>query len=110
LTSRGALMYGRTRLATESAVEDFDRALRLGTSMAIPFYYVAHFLLLSGDFETCLKVIEDGLRKPGSKRLKSEMLEFKAIAFAAMSRPPELVRQTFEEAELVDETNERILS
>lgn len=38
------------------------------------------------------------------------MLEFKAIAFAAMSRPPELVRQTFIEAEFIDKTNKRVLT
>jgi len=110
LIARGALMYGRTQVATESAVEDFRRALRIGTSMAIPFYYIAHYLLHSQNFETCMKVIEDGLQKQGSKQLKSEMLEFKAIAFAAMNRPPELVRQTFKEATLVDQTNKRALS
>jgi tetratricopeptide (TPR) repeat protein len=108
LTARGVLMYDRTEFTTE-AVEDFDRALRLGTSLAIPFYYVAHFLLRSGNFDACLKVIEDGLQKPGSKRLKSDMLEFKAIAFAATGRSPDLVRQTFKEAEEVDVTNKRVL-
>jgi len=72
------------------------------------FYYIAHILLHSGNVEMCLKVIEDGLTKHGSKRLKSEMLELQAIAFAAMNRPPELVRQTFKEAELADERTQLV--
>jgi tetratricopeptide (TPR) repeat protein len=110
LISRGALIYGRTQFATQLAVEDFDRALRLETSLAIPFYFIAHFLLHSEKFDDCLNVVDNGLQKHGSQRLKSEMLEFKAIALAATNRPPELVRKTFKEAELVDETNERVLS
>src|SRR5260370_22621688 len=110
LIARGSVLYGRTEQGTLFAVEDLDRALRIGTDLAIPFYFMGHFLLQRGQFKHAIEYVDDGLKRLGTNRLRSEMLEFKAIALAAMFEPPERVIGTFMEAQQGDRTNERAKS
>ena len=110
LIARGSVLYWRTEQATIFAVEDFDRALRIGTDLAIPFFFMSHFWLQKGQFRQTIKYVDAGLNKVGSKRLKSEMLELKAIALAGMFEPSERVISTFMEAQDVDRTNKRAIS
>jgi tetratricopeptide (TPR) repeat protein len=107
LTARGAVIYGTDYLSNPYAFEDFQRAIMLKTDLAAPYYFTAHFLLNIGQFEKCLSAVEDGLKKRGTKRLMSEMLEFRAIALAALKLPDDEVVAAFNEASSRDVENER---
>jgi tetratricopeptide (TPR) repeat protein len=108
LTSRGALAYGRSLFEDEFAFADFDRAVRCGSDMAVPFYYMGHYLLRRGLFEYAIRCFDEGLKGKGGVRLKSEMVELKAIALAGFGAGESEIVENFQWAERIDATNQRI--
>lgn len=76
LIARGKLMYGKS----ETALQDFDRAIEMGTDLAIPYYFFAHHFLNSNQLTPAVSSVEEGLKRNSSKRLRSELFEFKAMA------------------------------
>lgn len=110
LVARGAAVYGHSVLSTASAVNDFLAATRMKTAMAVPYHHLAHYFLQAQQFNECIKAVNDGLSRAGTDRLKSEMLEFRAIALAGVGARPEVVRAAFQQAERCDVTNERARS
>jgi tetratricopeptide (TPR) repeat protein len=107
LIARGAVLYGQSGFVTEFAIQDFMRAIRIGTDIGIPYYFLAHYYLLTGQYKRTLQAVVEGLGKEGGKRLKSEMMEYRAIALAALSFNTHATTEAFQEALKIDETNYR---
>lgn len=110
LIARGVSIYSKSQRSQQFAAEDFERAIMVGTDLVIPHYFLAHFLLHRGLCEACLKAVEAGIEKIGTDRMKSEMLEFRAIALAALGKSRETVLEAFRVAEKQDPRNERVSS
>ena len=110
LIARGASIYTQSNFSQQFAAEDFERAIMVGTDLVIPHYFLAHFLLQRGQFEACVKAADDGMGKNGPERMKSEMLEFRAIALAALGKSRQSVIEAFRAAEKQDPHNERVAS
>ena len=105
LVARGILQYG----VNVRAVADFEQAVRLGSNVAWPYLFLAHYYLATNRFEECRAMCESGLRMRGSHGAKSQLQEWRAIAEAALGFPPESVRGVFEEAIRLDPSNETAL-
>lgn len=105
LTSRGMLMYG----ASPGAIDDFEKAIQLGTQLVWPYFYLAHYYLTKDVFQKCREMCERGLLCPANSQLMSVLHELLAISSAQLGYPELFVRTEFENAIRVDPTNERAL-
>lgn len=104
LVARGINLYGRS----DRAVQDFERAVRMGSPVVWPYFFLAHHYISHGRYEDCRKICERGLEMPASPTVRAEFWEWLAIAQAESSFPHERVRAAFEQALLLDASNERI--
>ena len=103
LIARGILMYG----ADPSATADFDQAIRLGSPLVWPYFYLAHHYLANNRFEECRVMCERALHKPATARVQSELCEFLAISSTGLGYPEQVIRRAFENAIRADLSNER---
>lgn len=110
LTARGASIYGQSKSSQDYAAGDFQRAISLGIELVLPYFFLAHYLLQRGQFDTCIRIVDDANAKVGSERMKSEMLEFRAIAMAALGVRKDMVLKAFRVAQETDPSNERVVS
>lgn len=62
LIARGAVVYGESGFGKEFAVRDFMRAIQVGTDIGIPYYFLAHYFLLTGQYQKTLDAVVEGLR------------------------------------------------
>jgi tetratricopeptide (TPR) repeat protein len=110
---RGNLRYG---VVAEAAVDDFEKAIRLGSKVIWPYFYLAHHALVSGRFEDCLRQCERGLICPASDdfpvsdEVRALLHEWLAIARAERRYPADKVRAAFEEAIRLTPDADRIRS
>ncbi len=102
LVSRGILRYGRS----SDAINDFEQAERLGSTLVWPYLFLAHHCLFTNRFDECRVMCERGLRMTGTESAKSQLEEWRAIAQAALGFPPDFVRTAFEAAVRWDPSNE----
>jgi tetratricopeptide (TPR) repeat protein len=103
LGTRGVLQYG----SSPRAVNDLELAIRNGSTVMWPFYFLAQHYLLTGRFEECRRLCERALGMNGSPAVMSEVSEWLAIAQAELGFPAEMVRASFENAIRFDPSNER---
>lgn len=104
LVARGMLQYGADR----SAVNDFEHAVRYGSPVVWPYFFLAHHYLVSNRFEECRSMSEQALRMPASDVVRANLYEWLAIARAELGFPPQQVRAAFEEAIRSEPGDERI--
>lgn len=104
LIARGILRYG-TDL---DAVHDFQTAIRAGTRLVWPFFFLAHQFLVNDRFAECLKVSERAVDLAGSDSLKANLFEWIAIAKSELGMPSHAVREAFEAALRLAPDNDRI--
>jgi tetratricopeptide (TPR) repeat protein len=102
LVARGMLQYG----ASIHAIDDLERAARLGSPMVWPYLFLAHHYLITSQFERCRAMCETGFTKQASNTAKSQLQEWRAIAQAELGFPVESVRTAFEAAIRADPNNE----
>ncbi len=102
-TARGMIVYG----TNQSAISDFEQAIKLNSPIVWPYFYMAHYLLTQNRFEECRKMCERALGKPAPERVQSELCEFLGIAMTHLGYPPPVVQRAFENAIRVDPSNDR---
>lgn len=102
LVARGILQYGNS----SRALEDFEQAVKLGSPIIWPYFFLAHNYLSTNQFYNCRQMCEVGLRMRGSDTARSELEEWRAIAQAGLGFPPELVQSAFEAAIRLDPSND----
>ncbi len=103
LVARGILTYG----ADPSAITDFEQAVRLGSPLVWPYFFLAHHYLGSNRFEESRLMSEQGLQRPANARVQSELYEFLAISLAGLGFPEPLVRRAFESSLRANACNDR---
>ena len=103
LIARGMLMYG----TDPNAPADFEQAIRLGSRLVWPYFYLAHHFLANKRFEDCRSMCERALQYPASNRAQSRLWEFLAISMAELGYPEPVVRRAFENSIRVDPSNDR---
>jgi tetratricopeptide (TPR) repeat protein len=103
LTARGMLMYG----TDPNSTADFEQAIRLGSPLVWPYFYLAHHYLANNRFEDCRSMCERALQSPASKRVQGELYEFLAISQTSLGYPEPVIRRAFENSIRVDPSNDR---
>ena len=103
LVARGIIVYG----TNSSAISDFEQAIKLGSQIVWPYYFMAHFFLTQGRFEECQRMCEQALGKPAPERIQSELFEFSGISIASLGYPIHVVQRIFENAIRIDPSNQR---
>ncbi len=106
LIARGTLRYGADSLATD----DFEQAIRQGSTKVWPYFFMAHYHLFHNRFSECRRLCERALQLPGSDDVQANLNEWLAISEAELGFPPERVRSAFEAAIRLAPDFERIKS
>jgi tetratricopeptide (TPR) repeat protein len=102
LTGRGILTYGKS---SQSPL-DLEQAIKLGSSLVWPYFFLAHHYILNNRYEDCRRVCERGMQLEASPAVLSQLSEWLAIAEAELDFPAARVRSAFEEALRLDPTND----
>lgn len=102
LTGRGILTYGKS---PQSAL-DFEQAVKLGSSLVWPYFFLAHHYLLNNRYEDCRRVCERGLQMNAPPTVHSQLWEWLAIAETELDFPSDRVRSRFEQALRLDPSND----
>ena len=103
--ARGKLLYGND----PGAIEDLETAVILKAPLVWPYLFLSHYYLGTGQYEEVLHLAAAGLEMPSTERVKSFLLEFRAIAEAQLGFPKNIVRRSFEKAIRNDNSNQRAL-
>ena len=103
LAARGVLMYG----TDPNSTVDFEQAIRLGSRLVWPYFYLAHHYLGNNRFEDCRSMCGRALQCPASKRVQSELYEFLAISLTHLGYPEPVIRRAFENSLRFDPSNDR---
>ena len=106
LVARGILRYG----ADADAVHDFQAAIRAGTRMVWPFFFLAHQYLVNDRFAECLRVCEGAVELAASDSARANLFEWIGISRSELGMPAQTVREAFEEALRLAPDNDRIRS
>ncbi len=101
--ARGILLYGES----PRAIEDFKLAIQQGSTLVWPYFFLAHYHVVTGQFEECRLLCERGLEKRGSDAVKSELAEWLAISQSELGFPIDMVRRSFDASIRFDPSNER---
>jgi tetratricopeptide (TPR) repeat protein len=104
--ARGKLLYGDDPAV---AIEDLETAVTLKEPLVWPYLFLSHYYLGTGQYEKVLNLAAAGLALPSIGRVRSSLLEFRAIAEAQLEFPKNIVRRSFEEAIRNDISNQRAL-
>lgn len=102
LAGRGILTYGKS---PQSAV-DLEQAVKLGSPLVWPYFFLAHHYLVNNRYEDCRRMCEQGLQMKASPAVHSQLWEWLAISQAELGFPPEMVRPLFEQALRLDPSND----
>jgi len=94
LVARGILRYA----VEANAADDFEQAIRLGSTKVWPYFFLAHHYLVNNRFEECRKMCEHALDLPASDEVRANLNEWLAISEAELGFPPERIRAAFEAA------------
>jgi tetratricopeptide (TPR) repeat protein len=105
LVTRGMLLY---TYAPQRAIEDFQKAILLGTKYSQPYCFLAHHALTDRRIRDCLDYCEQALKRPLPEVATGLIWEMKAISQAVLNYPAEIVRQSFAKALSYLPGNERI--
>jgi len=102
LVARGILQYG----SSPRAISDLVEAVQLGYPKALPYLFLAHYYLITNQFDNCRSMCERGLLLDGSNTTKSQLYEWLAIAQAELGFAGELVSASFDAAIRLDPGND----
>ena len=102
LTGRGILTYGKSPQSTS----DLEQAVKLGSSLVWPYFFLAHHYLLNNRYEECRRLCDRALQMNASQTIQSQLSEWLAIAEAELGFSPERVLATFEQALRLDPSND----
>ncbi len=91
LVARGILRYG----ADADAVHDFQAAIRTGTRMVWPFFFLAHQYLVNDRFAECLRVCEGAVELAASDSARANLFEWIGISRSELGMPAQTVREAF---------------
>jgi tetratricopeptide (TPR) repeat protein len=105
LTFRGLLLYEIDKQAT---LKDFERSVWLTNSSVWPYYLLAHELLQKADFERCQSVCLRALAKTERPDVLAQLHEWIGICRSALSYPAKTITDSFDNAEQLDPTSDRI--
>jgi tetratricopeptide (TPR) repeat protein len=105
LAARGLVGYG----SDPGAIRDLERSVAQSVDFIAPYLYLAHHRFREQRFKDCLQLCDAALRFDGPETIKSELMEWTAIARAELEFPADMVREAFEEAVRLDPSNERAL-
>jgi tetratricopeptide (TPR) repeat protein len=94
LVARGTLRYGVDPLAAD----DFEQAIRWGSRMVWPHFFLAHHHLVNNSFDKCRRMCERAMELPASDEVRANLNEWLAISETELGFPLELIRSAFEEA------------
>ncbi len=103
LVARGILLYGES----PRAVKDLELAIQYGSPEILPYFFLAHHSLTSGQLEQCRTLCERALEMEGSDTIKSELAEWLAISQSELGYPAEIIRESFDRAIRHDPSNDR---
>ncbi len=103
LVARGILLYG----VHYQAIVDLEAAVRLGSPLIWPYTFLAHHALMTHRYLECIKLCDKALEKEGSTQVRSEILEWEAIAQAGLDSSLLNIEQFFEQAARIDPANDR---
>lgn len=103
LLARGVLLYG----SSPGAITDLQLAIKYGCPVFLPYYLLAHHLLVSRRYQECFAVCDRASRKDAPPSIQSELAEWTAITQAELGIRPEIVRASFENALRLDPSNDR---
>jgi tetratricopeptide (TPR) repeat protein len=103
LVARGILLYGES----PRAIDDFRLAIKHGSPVDWPFFFLAHHYVVTGQFEQGRLICERGLEIRGSDAVKSELAEWLAISQSELGFPIDIVRGSFDASIRYDPSNER---
>ncbi|MGA7499165.1 MAG: hypothetical protein WBX00_20740 [Isosphaeraceae bacterium] len=103
LVARGILLYGES----PRAIDDFRLAIQQGSTLVWPYFFLAHYHVVTGQFEQCRHLCERGLEKGGSDAVNSELAEWLAISQSELGFPLDMVRGSFDASVRFDPSNER---
>jgi tetratricopeptide (TPR) repeat protein len=104
LVARGILRYG----TDSGAAADFQQAIRCGTPVVWPYFFLAHHYLVSNRFDECRRMCECALGMTASDVVRGNLYEWLAISRSELGFPAEQVRAAFEDAIRLETANERI--
>jgi tetratricopeptide (TPR) repeat protein len=104
LIYRGIVRYG----IDPSAVEDFEKAIQLGSTVYDPYFVLAHRSAVTGRFSDCLSMCERALKCSPPGEICAFLHEWIAISRAELGHPPDQARSAFEEALRLDPDSDRI--
>lgn len=105
LVARGILLYGRE---TDQSVHDFENAVKRGSPLVWPFFYLAHYTLLNNRFDVCVDICNRALQMPAASEVQANLLEWMAISQASLRYPAQVVESVFQAARGLAPDNERI--
>jgi tetratricopeptide (TPR) repeat protein len=94
LVARGILRYG----VEANAADDFEQAIRSGSTMVWPYFFLAHHYLINNRFEDCRRMSERALEFPASDEVRANLNEWLAISESELGFPAERIRAKFEAA------------
>ena len=94
LLYRGVLRYG----VEPGAIDDFERAIELGSGVVWPHFYLAHHALNANRFEDCLEMCGRALTFLAPDEVQAIIHEWSAISRTELGYPADQVRSAFEEA------------
>ncbi len=103
--ARGILLYG---IDTVSSVADFLGAIKLGSKIAYPYLFMAHYYLRLRRYEACLAMCNLAIEIGISDKSQANCYEWIAICKAMQGSPADLVRELFGKALALAPDNERI--
>lgn len=104
LIARGIRRYG----VDQGAKDDFEQAIRHGSNVVAPYFYLAHYYLVTNRFEECRKMSERALEFAPPEEVRAYLQEWLAISKDELGFPKEQVRAAFEAAIRLAPDNERI--
>ena len=104
LIARGILRYG----TDIGAVRDFEAAIREGTHLVWPRFFLAHHYLVNDRFAECLRVSEQAVELAASDSVRANLFEWIGISRSELGMPPDTVRNALEDALRLAPNNDRI--
>jgi tetratricopeptide (TPR) repeat protein len=96
------------RADPEAAAPDFQQAVERGTSLVIPYLFLAQRAILGGDFADVIHLSERALHLGPSPEQEAELHHLHAMARLSLHQPAEAVRGEFVTSLRLDPLNEGI--
>jgi len=104
LVARGILRYGME----PNAAHDFEQAIRSGSAIVWPYFFLAHHHLVNNRFNECRRMCDRALELPASDEVRANLNEWLAISETELGFPSEQIRAKFAAAVELTPDSDRI--